>query len=443
MSARPCANLADEDRTVALVDDAVRAVLDEVSGPLLLAVSGGIDSMVLLESAARVARRRIAAVASFDHGTGTHARAAVRHVRRRVTELGLTMLTRTASGAGRTEAGWREGRWRFLREQAAALRARVVTGHTRDDQLETVLMRILRGSGARGLAGLYAGSEVIRPLLAVSRSTVERYAVACGVRHIEDPTNRSPRHLRNRLRHDLLPALRTVRPELDAELLSVAREAAAWRAQMETLATAVPATVLDGGGLRIATADVSGYSPEALAVLWPAVAARGGITLDRRGTERLAEFTRRGWSGARIQLAGGWEVVRAAAWLELRRSRRVQVPGAPVGLAGEIRFGQWVFRPLQWTDDASPWCAALPAEVRLTVRAWRAGDRMTAMGSSAPRRVKRFFRDAGIGRADRLGWPVVLAADEIVWIPGVRRSDAATARPGTPARVYLCERDHR
>jgi tRNA(Ile)-lysidine synthase len=87
----------------------------------------------------------------------------------------------------------------------------------------------------------------------------------------------------------------------------------------------------------------------------------------------------------------------------------------------------------------------LPAEEVLTVRAWRPGDRMRARPGGPLRRVKRFFAEAGIAGMDRAGWPVVVAGSEIVWIPGVRRGDAATTFANRPGRLrrYLCERDDR
>jgi tRNA(Ile)-lysidine synthase len=101
-------------------------------------------------------------------------------------------------------------------------------------------------------------------------------------------------------------------------------------------------------------------------------------------------------------------------------------------------LGGWRFRRLE-TGDASLWNAQLPAGVPLLVRPWQPGDRMTPLGAEGPRRVKGLLRDAGIDAARRAGWPVVLAGDEIVWIPGVRRSLAATARSGRPVVHYACE----
>src|SRR5689334_14358878 len=130
---------------------------------VVLAVSGGVDSMALLDAAADVARDKIV-VATFDHRTGPEATMAANLVSLRCKDLGIQCVRGIASVAAQTEAELRAVRWRFLNEVAAALEAHVATAHTADDQIETVLMRTLRDAGARGLAGLAATSRVLRPL---------------------------------------------------------------------------------------------------------------------------------------------------------------------------------------------------------------------------------------------------------------------------------------
>jgi tRNA(Ile)-lysidine synthase len=406
---------------------------------VVLAVSGGIDSMVLLEAAVRGGRGAALVVATFDHATGAHAASAVALAARRATELGLEIVVGRSDARERDEAGLRRARWRFLADVARAAGAPVATAHTRDDQLETVLMRVLRGAGARGLAGLAAPSAVLRPLLEVSRAEIAAYARSRGVPWLEDPSNRSRKHLRNRIRHDLLPALRAVRPTLPDELLEIGRRAAAWRRGVEAaIAALAPPPV--GGELLVATDRLSGYDADALGVVWPALAARVGATLDRRGTRRLAAFTSHSAVGARMPLSGGFEVVRRRDGFTLRRRPVPAIVEEPVPLEAGLAVGRWRFLRVGSENPGSLWTAALPAGSPLTVRSWRPGDRMTPAGGETIRRVKGLLRDAGIAGPDRTGWPVVLAGREIVWIPGVRRSDAATERPGRPREWYICER---
>lgn len=277
--------------------------------------------MVLLDAFA-ACRADIVAVGTFDHGTGPPAERAARLVE---AEGGLRSVPvvsgRREPGGERREAAWRAARWKFLSSWAKELAATVVTAHTRDDQLETVVMRVLRDprhTSVRGLAAMYAPSPVVRPLLGVGRSDVAAYAAAHQVRYVDDPSNADRAYLRNRVRLDLLPALEAACPGFGAEFIGIARRAAAWRESVERIvdtlgAQQLPPLVVPLGPLRTLPA-------EALAVLWPAIAGRAGIVLDWRGTERLVAFTAAGKTGGRIPLSGGAEVERTASTFIMRAS---------------------------------------------------------------------------------------------------------------------------
>ncbi|MEO7503090.1 MAG: tRNA lysidine(34) synthetase TilS [Gemmatimonadaceae bacterium] len=288
---------------------------------VLLAVSGGVDSMVLLHASAALpkSKRPALLVASFDHGTGAPARRAVEVVRRRAKELGLDFTTARARSPVHTEHEWRMARWAFLRGTAADFRAPIATAHTLDDQIETVFIRILRDAGPRGLAALFADSEVVRPFLHLRRQDIRRYADLDGVTYVDDPTNAGRAHLRNRVRHDLLPAISRLHPGFPKQLLSIARRSADWRARMAEIAEQIDTQLGEDGSLRIARADLRGYDAESLRALWPTIAARANVVMDRRGTHRLAEFTTKGLTGGSIQLSGGVEVRMFRNHLLLRR----------------------------------------------------------------------------------------------------------------------------
>jgi tRNA(Ile)-lysidine synthase len=459
----------DFHRATDSVDRAARAFVrasHESREPIALAVSGGCDSMVLMHAVALELERAGATrggdsprVLTFDHGTGRAASEAAELVACEATRLGFDVRVGRASLPTANEAEWRAARWRFFLEAAPG--ARIATAHTRDDQLETVVMRTLRGTGARGLAGLAAGSRrVVRPFLQLARTSVRAYGNSRGIPFVEDPSNASGEFLRNRVRLDLLPAIHRVRPRFAAEMLALAERAAAWRAEVDALAATFVSEHRDDGTIRVAREELATYDSATLCVLWPAIAARASVTLDRRGTLRLAQFTTSGAPGARMQLSGGVEVFRHRGSFVFRRSspsERSDTVGA-VALSGAVQFGGWRFqpvvgeqgggaRPSRETPDEGlhvqpedPWVADLPADRSLMIRAWRPADRMRSREGGAARRVKRFFSDARIAGPSRAGWPVVLADDEIVWIPGVRRSHTASERSGRPVVRYFCER---
>jgi tRNA(Ile)-lysidine synthase len=482
---------------VGRVRAAVATALAEC-GPVVLAVSGGRDSVVLFDAVLAAAPAAVRLVATYNHGTGPAAAAALRHVRALARAAGAPVYAGRARGApAATEAGWRDARWRFLRRAArrAGAGATVATGHTADDQLETVVMRLLRGAGARGLAAMYAPQPgIVRPLLAVSRAEVAAYAAARGLAWVDDPANGSRRHLRNRVRHDLLPALLRARPTLGAELLDAAARAAACRAALDDVAAAIvglrvaPGDGLAGpggeqwrDGVPIARlAALVDLSAEALLAVWPALAARAGV-------RRLAAFTRQCVAAAHqgrppaggATVAGGVHVTveRGAAmgspeWaMVARRAPPHRAPGggAPAvpdaaavaldpGAPRGVRLGRWRLRVLGRAPTAAELDAGraawLPAGRRYEVRGWRPGDRWRPADAGAARRVKRFLADRRVPAVARAGWPVVVEATspgdapaargasggQIAWVPGVRRSSAAPARPGQPGFFLLCDR---
>jgi tRNA(Ile)-lysidine synthase len=299
------------------------AVLDTVTrnaGRFVLAVSGGRDSMALLHAFAHAAPESVAVVATFDHATGRAATRAAQLVAAEAARLGFPVVMGRAKTRGVSEAEWRDARREFLGDVANATGGRVVTAHTRNDQVETVLMRAIRGTGARGLAGLYAG-DTVRPLLDCSRDELAAYAEQVGAIWVEDPTNESMRYFRNRVRRDLLPALARVSPGFDEALIALAREAGEWREQLDRLVAPIARVAAGGKSVSVAVGALAPYSRAELSSLWPAIAARVGLAMDWRGTERAAAFTNESRTGTRIQLSGGWEIARSRDAFELRRWR--------------------------------------------------------------------------------------------------------------------------
>jgi len=431
------------------------------SGSVVVAVSGGIDSMCLLDASVAAEAGCDLVVATFDHASGAHSGRAAAFVARAASRYRVPVVIGRATEVARSESAWRDARWRFLRSVSERVQGPVLTAHNRDDQIETVLIRALRGASARGLAGLRAPSPVRRPLLGVSRAELRQFADERAIQWVEDPTNRSLDYLRNRVRREILPALLRARPTLSTELIEVGDRAAVWRQELTRIVESAVEHVVrrDHGGagsLQVRIADLCDLSPEALRMVWPELAARVSVTLDRRGTVRATELTLEGRAGARVQLSGGWELSRSREWIELYAMGGPSVEAARLTkFAAPMMWNSWRFRTVEppTDDNAAPmpgeknnpeadrWRATLPRDAELQIRAWRPGDRLTIRRGNqlARRKVKYFLSDARISGHLRASWPVVLAGDEIVWIPGVRRSDAAAARSGGPVVTYVCD----
>ncbi|MBC8088731.1 MAG: tRNA lysidine(34) synthetase TilS [Phycisphaerae bacterium] len=462
------------------VADALRAAVDvavsNTTRRIVLAVSGGRDSMALLHAVARWSPVSVAAVATFDHGSGVAATEAAALVAAESRRLGLTVIRERARSIEPTEDAWRTARWSFLKRVARGYNASVATAHTRDDQVETIVLRLLRGTGARGLAALAAPSAIVRPWLPIARSEVAGWARAESVPFVEDPTNHTRRYFRSRVRLDLLPALELVHPGFSSEMLALGNRAAELRRDIDMLVgrfEILPAP--DGsppGSLRVPARHLIGIGDAGLAVLWPALLARCGVALNQRGTVSLVQFTNHSRAGMRLELAGKACVMRVRTdrgdvfemragddrgsdppenpWSRPRATSNVRaaegVQAIPAGQA-ELpkRFGVWRFVPCNPPDPAlrTDWYAAVPQGATCEVRAWRDGDRIITQGAPAGRRVARYLSESRVPPVDRPVWPVVLIGEDIVWVPGVCRRPAAPNRPGRPAvSWYRCEREH-
>lgn len=205
------------------------------NGNILIAVSGGPDSLGLLEGWRRLAESRgdVLSVAHFDHALRDDSERDARFVEAIAKELSIPCHVERADRSlrldakGSLEAAARDARYLFLARRALAIGASfVATGHTADDQVETVLFSILRGTGIHGLAGMPAsrtlaeGVRLVRPLLETRRQRVHSFLEGVGREALTDPTNQSSAHARNRLRRDLLPMLREAwNPRVDDALL--------------------------------------------------------------------------------------------------------------------------------------------------------------------------------------------------------------------------------
>lgn len=202
-----------------------------------VAVSGGLDSVVLLDVlvATRAWHGAALSVITVDHGTGPHSAALADRASEEAERHGLRCArVRLRLGAEASEERCRDARIAIFEGLSVD---RVALAHHADDLVETVLLHLLRGAGTRGLAGMAARSgKRVRPLLGERREALLAWAQARGLRWLEDPTNASPRYLRNRVRNELIPLMEAIRPGATAAIARGAAFAAEDAALLEFLA---------------------------------------------------------------------------------------------------------------------------------------------------------------------------------------------------------------
>jgi tRNA(Ile)-lysidine synthase len=366
------------------------------------------------------------------------------------------------------EAAARALRYRYFKDllQEDALN-RIATAHTLDDQAETVLMRVVRGAGTRGLAGIYPqlsvsrqssvvghqqgptanGPSIVRPLLGSRRKDLEDYLFSLGQHWREDSSNLDLLYTRNRVRHGILPRLgRHLNPavrETLAEAAEIARvEEDYWDAE---IARVLP-DICDGAARRRpdsrrdagATVNLAALIKLPLALqrrLVRAVGSSLGLHLEFRHVDEILQV------GSAV-LPDGWVVSRSQHELCFEPARRnnspdyeyrLSVPGAVEVPETGSRFEAVIVPADAAGYNPEHLFDALLLGSSLLVRNWRAGDRFWPAHSKAPKRIKELLQERHVSGAERKAWPVVVSAEEVVWLRGF--AAPAQFRPKDGARL--------
>ncbi|MDO8616547.1 MAG: tRNA lysidine(34) synthetase TilS [Dehalococcoidia bacterium] len=447
---------------------------------VLAAVSGGPDSTALLVLLARL-RPELGldiTVAHFNHMLREREDAAgdAAFVRDMAISLGLPFVAgaddvpaRARRARRSVEDAARRARYAFLaREAKRAGAAAVALGHTRDDQAETVLLHLLRGSGLDGLVAMRSrsgwpfarGPAVARPLLQVSRRETERYCRDRGLTPRDDPTNELLIATRNRVRHELLPVLRSFNPRIEEALARLAEAAAR---DVDFLEAEAGELWLRLAGLERARVS---FDRDALAAAQPALLARllrrafarvAGSAADLEAVHIEALLASLAKRRDRVSLPRGVSAVVGAGRLTFLRGTSQRRPGIAETLLtapGITRAGAWSIRAEAGPAPANPVRAAaleavLDAERiagRLTVRSRRPGDRLRPLGLGGEKKVQDILVDAKVPAEERDGVPIVSDEAGIVWVvghciagrvglgPGSRRALRLEASPGKRPR---------
>jgi tRNA(Ile)-lysidine synthase len=427
-------------------------------GRVAVAVSGGPDSVCLLH-VLRELKIQVVGIAHVNHKLrGEDSEADQRFVGAMAREMELPFHSTVAlCGEGNLEQTARRARRAFFQDLIGrGLADRIALGHTRDDQAETVLFRILRGSGLAGLAGILpvTAEGVIRPLLDVTRGQVQAFLRERGIPWREDSSNQETRFARNRIRHELLPSLKgDWNPRLVEGLSHMAdlayEEERWWAGAIAGLAKDL---------LRVSTGAVE-ISTRELARL-PRAAARRLIRhaiRQAKGSLHGVQFSHienvleLPEAGGKAQLPG-IQAIRSFDWLRLAVPGRapenplegeVTVPGRRLAPDGNSMICLDLIRGRQRADA----CATLKSELyfaaipeRLVLRGWKPGDRYRPIGHTHDRKLKELFQRERTPSWRRPFWPILCCGDKILWArdfgPAV---ECARPSGGGQVRVWIRE----
>ena len=381
-------------------------------GVILCAVSGGRDSMCLLHYLYQLGQERNFAVAAahLNHLMRPTAERDVKFVRDFCAAYGIPFYTEAVPVCEKAKE-WnvtveelgRRARYDFLERTASAIGAdRIATAHHRRDQAETVLLNLLRGTGPEGLGGIPpVRGKYIRPLLNTSRDEIENYLLAYGIGHIEDETNQSRDYARNRLRLDIWPMLETLHGGMEENIVRCAEIVRSENAGLDELA----GRYLPETGAEIACDVLQQASPALQGRILRQLIARLPAGKKDVGAVHIESLKRLCAGKGTLSLPNGM-----AAQCDGRKLRLFMAEESPPQMLlhhGENRWGDYLLAVSQSGRDA------------VSVRSWRADDRLILPGSRGTRSLKRLFADRGISPAERDTIPVVCINDEVVMVYAV------------------------
>ena len=427
---------------------------------LLVAFSGGLDSTALLWGLREIAAKmRIGLHAvHVDHRFDGDSQRRANEACHLATKLGVEITAIRCRGSSESspgesqEAAARRIRYDILEAQRQRLQATfTATAHHADDQIETLLIRLLYGTGIEGLAGIRAvKGKLVRPLLSWRRSELAQIVAQADLKPVTDPTNYRLDVPRNRLRHLVWPRLLDAEPALPARLLNLAATAHRTRQALAEKVGRALEIQSTSNGLVIRQQDLMSLPRE----LWPHALSllhrEAGVPYPP-GTTAQRDLLRQINEGGRVgcDCGAGWRWESSGDLLRLCRQAprplafayTLEVPGEceipELALRLRLRRGSvasWMFRH---SSRRVGLCLPIEPGDHVIVRSRRTGDRVRPLGCAYSRRLKEVLIDRRIPRWDRGQIPLLEVNSQLAWVPGVTIDD--TFRVGEETQAWIAE----
>lgn len=404
--------------------------------PLLTMLSGGADSVCLLDLALTL-EARVTAL-HVNYGLRDESDADERHCRELCDRIGVELIAERVSlpETGNLHAHARDARYRLAERHASGDYA---TAHTLSDQAETVLYRLAVSPGRRPLLGMEPRrGRLVRPLLGATAAETRAHCQARGLTWREDASNTDPRFARARVRHGLLADLREIAPTAER---TIAETAAQLRDESDVLDAAATAA-LDrlGGGPAVEAAALAELGPALARLVLRRLAeleTGGAHPLSRADVEAVLAAT----GGTRtLDLGGGLRAIAEYGTVRFQVGPEAPAPG-PVRLSipGEARFGRWRIEARAGGGGEVELDAAALGDT-VTVRGWRDGDRIRPVGLGGTKTLQDLFTDRKVPRELRRSLPIVEADGEIAWVAGLAVGERFAPTKATSTRVGLSAR---
>jgi tRNA(Ile)-lysidine synthase len=425
--------------------------------PLIVLLSGGADSVCLIDCAVRLGAQVHALHVNYGLRPGSDADE--QFCRVLCDRMGVDLVVEKVTlGEGNLQAQARAARYDLAERLSLEYGCDYAAAHTASDQAETVLYRLAVSPGSRALLGMAPRrGRLVRPLLEAGREDTREYCRARWLNWHDDPTNEDPRFARSRLRHEVLPVLRALSPAAERTIAETSFLLRDERLVLERAADAVIDALGIPTSLGALRAEPVGLARTVLVRLAERASAggaahgagRGSVALSRANCDAILALSDDGTQT--LDLGDGLRAVAEYGALRFEAGE-ARAPDAPQPIAleipGEAEFGDWEIHARVEKVAQAAGGGYLPArgdalistravEGPLTVRAWRHGDRMQPAGLDGSKTLADLFTDNKVPREEREHIPVVEWAGDIVWVAGLAIGEGFRAAPYESEVVVL------
>lgn len=390
----------------------------------VLAVSGGADSVVLLDLFAKKVPKKNFLVAHIDHGLRAESGKDQEFVSRLAKKYGVGFFSEKLDLKSRDEATARENRYRALRGIKKSQNADfIITAHHLNDQAETIIFRLVRGSGPLTLWGMKERSgDILRPLLDISKEEILNYAKSHRIKYLEDPTNKSLNYARNRIRHKVIPELLKINPGFLYVIKENAKLGREMAAVLEKEIGADTDNEVDISKLK----KMPAFFQKALVKkkLEEILPER---EVSRKNVEEVISLINK--KGSKQTEIGGKIILKDGGALYFDYiSEDLPQETKEINIGQEIVFGDMVLRSYFGKGTSQKNNILLPRRFsdNLKVRTWHCGDKIETRAGT--KKIQDIFIDAKVSKKDRSRWPLVFSGEKIVWVPGLQASKYAKKR---------------
>ena len=431
---------------------------------VLIAVSGGLDSVVLLRLLNDHSEKTgigISVVHFHHHLRGTEADRDASFVETISGDLGVPFTLKhlnvreasEESGSSIQDAAHQLRRGEFGELVREFGYSKIATAHHKDDQLETLLMRLVTGAGPEGMSGIRVREgKYVRPLMFADKNQLKEYAEAAGIEWVEDSSNKENAYLRNRLRNRVIPILKEINPSAST---AAARTAATFGQMMDGINGLVDG-VLDScivsereSEITLAISEMTDYFDTIGYFIIDNALKRieeEPPTVINRQFDDISKLVKSGKTGAEISLSKGFRILKDRDNLIIYRSLS-QSEEIPVQIGVPAKYNDMILetRTTGWnTGSKLPKGADhevidfnLITEQKLVLGNWKEGDKIRPLGLKGHKKVSDLLTEAKIPLHRKRRYPVLRSGDEILWVCGIRLNDKYKVTDGTKEVLHL------